>query len=161
MSILDDQGHRSGAASGLAQSRGSREAVHEETLPAAIPHAFLVPDGDLAQLIESTLSKKTIFLVLERASEGRAKAGPPNPETSWKAADSDARMAPGVLQSAQTPVERSSGSARLTTTVTGTALRLISEIGTDMSRWPSEGHFASWLTLAPDNKISGGRLLSS
>ena len=42
-----------------------------------------------------------------------------------------------------------------------TALRLISEIGTDMSRWPSERHFTSWLTLAPNNKISGGRLLSS
>lgn len=40
-------------------------------------------------------------------------------------------------------------------------LRLISEIGTDMSRWPSERHFTSWLTLAPNNKVSGGRLLSS
>ena len=29
------------------------------------------------------------------------------------------------------------------------------------SRWPSEYHFASWTTLAPNNKISGGRLLSS
>lgn len=43
----------------------------------------------------------------------------------------------------------------------GTALRLIAEIGTDMSRWPTEKHFTSWLTLAPQNKISGGRLLSS
>ena len=42
-----------------------------------------------------------------------------------------------------------------------TALRLISEIGTDMSRWPTEKHFTSWLTLAPRNKITGGRLLSS
>jgi transposase len=42
-----------------------------------------------------------------------------------------------------------------------TALRLMSEIGTDMSRWPTEKHFTSWLTLAPKNKISGGRLLSS
>jgi transposase len=42
-----------------------------------------------------------------------------------------------------------------------TALKLISEIGTDMSRWPTEKHFTSWLTLAPKNKISGGRLLSS
>jgi transposase len=41
------------------------------------------------------------------------------------------------------------------------ALRLISEIGTDMSRWPSEKHFTSWLTLAPQNKITGGRVLSS
>src|SRR5436190_19861973 len=41
------------------------------------------------------------------------------------------------------------------------ALRLLSEIGTDMTRWPTEKHFASWLTLAPRNKISRGRLLSS
>jgi hypothetical protein len=41
------------------------------------------------------------------------------------------------------------------------ALRLISEIGTEMRRWPTEQHFTAWLTLAPQNKISGGRLLSS
>jgi transposase len=41
------------------------------------------------------------------------------------------------------------------------ALRLLAEIGLDMSRWPTEKHFTSWLTLAPHNKISGGRLLSS
>ena len=42
-----------------------------------------------------------------------------------------------------------------------TALRLIAEIGTDMTRWPSEKHFTSWLTLAPKNTITGGRLISS
>ena len=42
-----------------------------------------------------------------------------------------------------------------------TALTVLSEIGTDMARWPTEKHFTSWLTLAPKNKISGGRLLSS
>lgn len=41
------------------------------------------------------------------------------------------------------------------------ALRLIAEIGTDMSRWPTEHHFTSWLTLAPSNRVSGGRLLGS
>jgi len=41
------------------------------------------------------------------------------------------------------------------------ALRLIAEIGTDMTRWPTDKHFTSWLTLAPQNKVSGGRLLSS
>ena len=30
-----------------------------------------------------------------------------------------------------------------------------------MRRWPTEKHFTSWLALAPNNKISGGRLLSS
>ena len=42
-----------------------------------------------------------------------------------------------------------------------TALRLIAEIGTDMRRWPTAQHFTSWLTLAPQNNVSGGRLLSS
>lgn len=41
------------------------------------------------------------------------------------------------------------------------ALRLVSEIGTDMRRWPTAKHFTSWLTLAPNNRISGGRLLSA
>lgn len=41
------------------------------------------------------------------------------------------------------------------------ALQLVAEIGTDMSRWPSSSHFTSWMTLAPNNKVSGGRLLSS
>ena len=41
------------------------------------------------------------------------------------------------------------------------ALRLLSEIGADRSRWPTAQHFTSWLTLAPKNKISGGRLPSS
>jgi len=42
-----------------------------------------------------------------------------------------------------------------------TALKLVSEIGADMSRWPSEKHFVSWLGLSPNNRISGGRLISS
>jgi len=42
-----------------------------------------------------------------------------------------------------------------------TALRLVAEIGTDMRRWPTAQHFTSWLTLAPQNRLSGGRRLSS
>lgn len=38
-----------------------------------------------------------------------------------------------------------------------TALKLISEIGLDMSRWPTEKHFVSWLALCPDNRESAGR----
>jgi len=41
-----------------------------------------------------------------------------------------------------------------------TALVLLSEVGTDMSRWPTEKHFASWLGLCPHHKISGGKVLS-
>lgn len=38
-------------------------------------------------------------------------------------------------------------------------IALYSEIGRDMSCWPTAAHFASWLTLCPDNDISGGRVL--
>lgn len=41
------------------------------------------------------------------------------------------------------------------------AMRLVAECGDDMTRWPTEKHFTSWLALAPGNKISGGKLLSS
>ncbi len=41
------------------------------------------------------------------------------------------------------------------------ALKLIAEIGTDLTRWPTEHHFTALLTLAPQNKVSGGRRLSS
>lgn len=41
------------------------------------------------------------------------------------------------------------------------ALALIAECGTDLSRWPTEKHFTSWLTLSPGCKISGGKVLSS
>lgn len=42
-----------------------------------------------------------------------------------------------------------------------TVLRLIAECGDDMRKWPTAKHFTSWLSLAPGNKISGGKLLSS
>lgn len=36
------------------------------------------------------------------------------------------------------------------------ALQLISEIGVDMSDWPTEKHFVSWLCLCPELNLSGG-----
>jgi transposase len=44
---------------------------------------------------------------------------------------------------------------------TTTALKILSEVGTDMSRFASAKHFASWLGLSPGTKVSGGKVLSS
>jgi len=41
----------------------------------------------------------------------------------------------------------------------GVAQTLISEVGLDMSRWQDEHHFASWLGLCPDNRITGGKVI--
>jgi transposase len=43
---------------------------------------------------------------------------------------------------------------------TMTAQTVASETGFDMSPWKTEDHFASWLGLCPDNRISGGKLLA-
>lgn len=41
-----------------------------------------------------------------------------------------------------------------------TALTVLSEIGADMSRFPTARHFASWLGLCPGTKITGGKVMS-
>jgi len=38
---------------------------------------------------------------------------------------------------------------------------ILTEIGVDMGAWPTAKHFASWLRIAPNNKKSGGKVLSS
>lgn len=42
-----------------------------------------------------------------------------------------------------------------------TAIEFLSEVGTDMHKWPSAKHFAAWLNLVPNTKISGGKVISS
>jgi hypothetical protein len=39
-----------------------------------------------------------------------------------------------------------------------TLQKVLSETGTDMSKWPTVKHFTSWLHLCPNNKITGGKV---
>jgi transposase len=39
-----------------------------------------------------------------------------------------------------------------------TALVILSEIGTDMTKWPTEKHFTSWLGLCPQHRESAGKI---
>lgn len=41
------------------------------------------------------------------------------------------------------------------------AMEILAETGTDLSRWENEKKFVSWLNLCPNNKITGGKLISS
>jgi transposase len=41
------------------------------------------------------------------------------------------------------------------------ALTIMSEVGTDMSKWKTEHHFTSWLGIAPNTKKSAGKVISS
>lgn len=41
------------------------------------------------------------------------------------------------------------------------AVELISEVGLNVNKWPTPKHFTAWLSLAPNNKKSGGKVISS
>jgi transposase len=40
-----------------------------------------------------------------------------------------------------------------------TATTILSEAGSDMSKWQTENHFVSWLRLCPDNRVSGDKII--
>jgi len=42
-----------------------------------------------------------------------------------------------------------------------TVLRIVSEVGVDVSGFATEKHYASWLCLSPNRRVSGGKVLSS
>lgn len=39
------------------------------------------------------------------------------------------------------------------------AQTILAEVGLDMGRWKTEGHFVSWLGLCPDNRITGDKVV--
>jgi len=39
-------------------------------------------------------------------------------------------------------------------------LKILAETGIDVSPWPTEKHFSSWMGICPGNKITGGKILS-
>jgi transposase len=103
-------------------------------------------DGEIESLLRTLAAKQR-----------RPKAPVPSPRRKPKFCDNEPRF------EIRDPLYRLAGADLTQIDSIGpyTALKLIAEIGTDMSRWPTEKHFTSWLTLAPKNKITGGRLISS
>ncbi len=41
-----------------------------------------------------------------------------------------------------------------------TVQKVIAEIGTDMSPWPTHKHFGAWLGVAPNHRVTGGKIKS-
>jgi transposase len=42
---------------------------------------------------------------------------------------------------------------------TGAAMVVLTEVGFDLDKFPTEKHFSSWLRLAPHRPVSGGKVL--
>jgi len=152
----------------LARHRDERCNASEEEIAAALtgyykPEQIFLLKQNLAlfDVYQSQLldCDSAIEACLKTLAAGGAHPGDPlpPPRSKRKPHDNEPRF------DIRGPLYRVSGTdlAQLDGIGPYNALRLVSEIGTDMSRWPSEGHFTSWLTLAPQNKVSGGRILSS
>jgi len=109
---------------------------------------------------QMTTSDRTVEAHVQTLTAPLAPAPTPLPAASRPAQ----RKANEPAFDIRTPLHQLTGGVDLTQ-IDGiapyTAIKLVAEIGTDMTRWPTAKHFTSWLTLAPKNKISGGKLLSS
>jgi transposase len=97
-------------------------------------------------------------------SAAEAKSGPdlladpqarPKAKQSRKRNDPERDLRPELARICGTDLTAAHGLRLLT------VLTIVSETGVDMSKWRSAKAFTSWLGLNPNNKISGGRVLSS
>lgn len=101
-------------------------------------------DQEIEKLLQQTPSRidtDTKPLPPEEKKSHRKKAGPDSfnmRSEAYKLFGVDLTRVPGLAQN---------------------IVSLYSEVGRDMARWETAGHFASWLTLCPDNDVSGGRVL--
>jgi transposase len=148
----------------LAKLRDERCKRGEEEIALALQgnwrdeHLFALQQAvELYRFYHRQLSEldgriESCLRTFEDRSAGRKTPSPRRPKAGSNAPEFDARKL--LLQ--MTGVDL--------TTIDGlnghSALELIAEIGTDMRRWPTEKHFASWLCLCPGNKKTGGKSVS-
>ena len=83
-----------------------------------------------------------------------ARPCPRKPVATSKPMHHASRPAPPLSRRAGVDLTTIEGSAE------GTALVMLSALGTDRSRWPSVKHLCRWRGLAPQHKIAGGKVLA-
>jgi transposase len=96
-----------------------------------------------------------------RTMEARAVPATPFPELPPAKPNSNSKNAPAFNARAQYARLVGIDLVAVTGLSAATVQTLITEIGTDMSRFPTVKQFCSWLGLVPRNDISGGKVLRS
>ncbi len=120
----------------------------------ALQQAVILYDTYQAQLAACDQQIEAYLARLERVTDERP---PPPPKRRQSPVHNQPRFDARTYLYQITGVDLT----RIDGIEAGSALGLIGEIGTDMTRWKSANHFASWLGLCPGTKVSGGRVLSS
>ena len=106
---------------------------------------------------------------LEAAQQAPQEPSDDTPTSTDRTPEAGSEGATGSPQGAAKPFKPNDYLTRLfgtdLTLIPGigesTALTLFAELGPDLSRFPDASHFASWLHLCPQNKITGGKIISS
>lgn len=125
--------------------------------------ALALLDFYTAQLRECDAQIAQTFSVIKPRFEPPPTAPTPGepPRPPRRQAHSHSKNAPAG--NTRAPILRLTGGALVA--VDGISASLaqttLAEIGTDMSKWPDDKPFGSWLGLAPQNDISGGKRLKS
>ena len=133
----------------------------------ALKHALEAFDFFHLQSLEC---EKAIEQILKKWEEERAKTGEPQDGTGPKHVGKNGRGLQKKTECNRSPygfeakdtLQRVLGVNLMEIPgldVNG-VVKILAEIGRDMSKWPSVKHFTSWLGLSPGNKISGGKILS-
>lgn len=95
------------------------------------------------------------------AMESRGEPDAPLPDLPAAKGKSKTKNAPAATTRAQLARIVGVDLAGVIGLSASTAQTILSEIGTDMGRFPTVKHVCSWLGLAPHNDISGGKVLRS
>lgn len=154
----------------LASLRDRRVRASEETVMKALTgnyrqeHLFALRQAVSLYDFHSTLINDCEAAITAQA----AAIAPPKPPTDPTATTpppsppTPRRGKKGGDEQMNATLSRVAGGVDLTT-IDGisstTAAIVLSEIGGNVNAWPSERHFASWLRICPNPRISGGKLL--
>src|SRR6266496_568773 len=93
-----------------------------------------------------------------KAMESRGEPDAPLPDLPPAKADSKSKNAPNFNARAQYARILGVDLVAVMGLSASSVQTIITEIGTDMSRFPSAKHFCAWLSLVPRNDISGGKV---
>ena len=152
----------------LAEMRDRRCRQPKERIAAALQgnykreHLFVLEQAlaayDLHQSLLAQCDQRIETLLAELQARNEGPTEPCPPRRHGNPTHNQPRF------EIQSPLHRLCGNVDLTQIpglAPATALIVVSEIGTDVSRWPTEKHFTSWLNLAPGTTITGGKLISA
>lgn len=152
----------------LARLRQSGCAKSEEEIAKALQgnykpeHVFVLRqalaqyDFYLKQIQECDAEMEAMYAALPPSAPDKPVSPPPTPKRGKRRKNqAHFDLATSLYQVVGVDLTAIDGIDALT------AQAIITEIGTDVSAWPTVKHFTSWLGLSPHNAKSGGKVLRS